>query len=68
MLHILENLLLYMYSSPYFRDFLVFAEVSIRDHVLQLGLDDIPEQVEPAMLEDEDFLQKFHHALLEVIL
>jgi hypothetical protein len=33
---------------------------------LQLGLDDLPEQVEPAMLENDDFLQKFHHALLEV--
>ena len=48
--------------------FLVFAEVLTPGNLLQLGLDDIPEQVKPAMLEDEDFLQKFHHALLEVIL
>jgi hypothetical protein len=48
--------------------FPVFAEVLTPGNLLQLGLDDIPEQVEPAMLEDEDFLQKFHHALLEVIL
>jgi multifunctional methyltransferase subunit TRM112 len=39
---------------------------ALHDAAHTLGLDDIPEQVEPAMLEDEDFLQKFHHALLEV--
>lgn len=33
---------------------------------LQLGLNDLPEHVEPSMLEDEDFLKSFHHALLEV--
>ncbi len=33
---------------------------------LQLGLNDLPEHVEPSMLEDEDFLKNFHHALLEV--
>lgn len=47
----------------------VFAnilKVSFVHFFLQLGLDDLPEQVEPAMLEDDDFLQKFHHALLEV--
>jgi hypothetical protein len=35
---------------------------------LQLGLNDLPEHVEPSMLEDEDFLKSFHHALLEVSL
>lgn len=35
---------------------------------LQLGLNDLPEHVEPSMLEDEDFLKNFHHALLEVSL
>jgi hypothetical protein len=47
----------------------VFAnklKMSFGHFFLQLGLDDLPEQVEPAMLEDDDFLQKFHHALLEV--
>lgn len=33
---------------------------------MQLGVDNLPEQVEPEMLVDDDFLRKFHHALLEV--
>lgn len=59
-----------MYNVSDVRVFEILAEVLSRgvDNVLQLGLNDIPEQVEPAMLEDEDFLQKFHHALLEVIM
>lgn len=35
-------------------------------HLFQLGLEELPEQVEPAQLEDEDFLRRFHHLLLEV--
>jgi len=31
-----------------------------------LGETDLPEDVSDEMLEDEEFLQKFHHALLEV--
>jgi multifunctional methyltransferase subunit TRM112 len=39
---------------------------AFHDAALAVGVTDIPEQVEPALLEDTDFLQKFHHALLEV--
>lgn len=39
---------------------------ALRDAAHTLGLDDLPETVEPAMLEDEAFLRRFHHALLEV--
>lgn len=31
-----------------------------------LGLRNLPETVEPDMAEDEDFLRRLHHALLEV--
>ncbi|EFJ31288.1 hypothetical protein SELMODRAFT_438712 [Selaginella moellendorffii] len=31
-----------------------------------LGVNDLPEQVEPSMLDDDDFLRRFHHALLEI--
>ncbi|KAH7289163.1 hypothetical protein KP509_31G061300 [Ceratopteris richardii] len=31
-----------------------------------LGIDNLPEQVDSNMLLDEEFLQQFHHALLEV--
>eukprot|EP00245_Coleochaete_scutata_P000063 TRINITY_DN10068_c0_g1_i1.p1 TRINITY_DN10068_c0_g1~~TRINITY_DN10068_c0_g1_i1.p1 ORF type:complete len:123 (-),score=33.91 TRINITY_DN10068_c0_g1_i1:626-994(-) len=31
-----------------------------------LGLDGLPAEFEAAMLEDDDFLHKLHHALLEV--
>ena len=34
--------------------------------MIQLGVVDLPEQVDSATLEDDDFLHKFHHALLEV--
>lgn len=30
------------------------------------GVEGLPEAASEAMLEDEDFLKKFHHALLEV--
>lgn len=30
------------------------------------GVDNLPAEATPAMLEDDDFLQAFHHALLEV--
>lgn len=39
---------------------------AFHDAAHSLGLDDLPEQVEPDMLEDDEFLRKFHHALLEV--
>ncbi|XP_077212970.1 multifunctional methyltransferase subunit TRM112 homolog A-like [Tasmannia lanceolata] len=31
-----------------------------------LGYGELPEEVEPSMLESDDFLKKFHHALLEL--
>ncbi|XP_024386428.1 multifunctional methyltransferase subunit TRM112 homolog A [Physcomitrium patens] len=31
-----------------------------------VGVNNIPDQVEPVMLDDDEFLRKFHHALLEV--
>ncbi|PIA52154.1 hypothetical protein AQUCO_01000199v1 [Aquilegia coerulea] len=31
-----------------------------------MGYAELPEEVESSMLESEDFLQKFHHALLEL--
>eukprot|EP00850_Spirogloea_muscicola_P005684 SM000026S08933 [mRNA] locus=s26:509736:511179:- [translate_table: standard] len=39
---------------------------AFHDAAVSLGLEGLPEQVEPAMLEDETFLRTFHHALLEV--
>lgn len=39
---------------------------AFHDAAHTLGLNDLPEQVEPNMLEEEEFLKKFHHALLEV--
>lgn len=39
---------------------------ALRDAAQTLGLEELPETVEPGMLEDEAFLRKFHHALLEV--
>ena len=32
----------------------------------QMGVDDLPATVEPSMLENDDFMRRFHHALLEV--
>lgn len=31
-----------------------------------MGVTDLPEEASEAMLDDDNFLQKFHHALLEV--
>lgn len=39
---------------------------TLREAAQVLGAGGLPEAVEPAMLEDEDFLRAFHHALLEV--
>ncbi|KAL3694775.1 hypothetical protein R1sor_008426 [Riccia sorocarpa] len=39
---------------------------AFHDAAVSVGLNDIPEQVDPVMLEYTEFLQKFHHALLEV--
>ncbi|KAI5069230.1 hypothetical protein GOP47_0015531 [Adiantum capillus-veneris] len=39
---------------------------AFRDASHSLGVDDLPEQVDPDMLLDEEFLRRFHHALLEV--
>ncbi|KAM5575709.1 multifunctional methyltransferase subunit TRM112 [Rosa sericea] len=33
-----------------------------------MGYAKLPEEVEPSKLDSEDFLQKFHHALLELVL
>ena len=33
-----------------------------------VGASNLPPAVNPEMLEDEDFLKAFHHALLEVVL
>eukprot|EP00250_Pteridium_aquilinum_P002279 c12477_g1_i1 orf=101-469(+) len=39
---------------------------AFRQAAQSLGVDDLPEQVEPDLLLDEEFLRKFHHALLEI--
>eukprot|EP00244_Chara_vulgaris_P010344 TRINITY_DN4731_c0_g1_i2.p3 TRINITY_DN4731_c0_g1~~TRINITY_DN4731_c0_g1_i2.p3 ORF type:complete len:123 (+),score=25.52 TRINITY_DN4731_c0_g1_i2:436-804(+) len=39
---------------------------ALYETALSLDLDELPEQAEPSMLEDEAFLQKLHHVLLEV--
>ena len=31
-----------------------------------MNVNDLPEQVEPKMPENDDFMQRFHHALLEL--
>lgn len=33
---------------------------------MQMGVEDLPAEATESSLEDEDFLKKFHHALLEV--
>ena len=38
----------------------------LKEAAAVLGVDDLPEEVTEDMLEDDEFLQKFHHALLEV--
>ena len=39
---------------------------ALREGAEALEAGSLPETVTPEMLEDDDFLQKFHHALLEV--
>eukprot|EP00271_Cylindrocystis_brebissonii_P015544 TRINITY_DN38465_c0_g1_i1.p1 TRINITY_DN38465_c0_g1~~TRINITY_DN38465_c0_g1_i1.p1 ORF type:complete len:123 (+),score=24.00 TRINITY_DN38465_c0_g1_i1:295-663(+) len=39
---------------------------ALREAALAVGVEGLPETVEPAMLEDDVFLKLFHHALLEV--
>lgn len=39
---------------------------ALREGAEALGAGPLPEEVTPEMLEDDDFLQAFHHALLEV--
>ncbi|GAQ90207.1 hypothetical protein KFL_006130040 [Klebsormidium nitens] len=39
---------------------------ALREAAASLGLEELPEQVEPSQLEDEDFLRRFHHVLLEI--
>ncbi|KAK9809690.1 hypothetical protein WJX73_005170 [Symbiochloris irregularis] len=41
---------------------------ALRDAAASLGVDNLPQTVSAEMLEDDDFLQAFHHALLEVTL
>eukprot|EP00252_Welwitschia_mirabilis_P013257 TRINITY_DN29218_c0_g1_i1.p1 TRINITY_DN29218_c0_g1~~TRINITY_DN29218_c0_g1_i1.p1 ORF type:complete len:125 (+),score=30.46 TRINITY_DN29218_c0_g1_i1:266-640(+) len=53
------------------REFLknIFPKIewkALRDAASKMGINDLPEQVETGMLDNEDFLRKFHHALLEV--
>ncbi|MCO5597836.1 hypothetical protein L7F22_051920 [Adiantum nelumboides] len=39
---------------------------AFRDAAHSLGVNNLPEQVDSDMLLDEEFLHRFHHALLEV--
>eukprot|EP00240_Pyramimonas_obovata_P012186 CAMPEP_0118935162 /NCGR_PEP_ID=MMETSP1169-20130426/15040_1 /TAXON_ID=36882 /ORGANISM="Pyramimonas obovata, Strain CCMP722" /LENGTH=115 /DNA_ID=CAMNT_0006878155 /DNA_START=201 /DNA_END=548 /DNA_ORIENTATION=+ len=36
------------------------------DAAVSLNVTGLPDEVTPALLEDEEFLKKFHHALLEI--
>eukprot|EP00475_Leptophrys_vorax_P031123 TRINITY_DN47075_c0_g1_i1.p1 TRINITY_DN47075_c0_g1~~TRINITY_DN47075_c0_g1_i1.p1 ORF type:complete len:123 (-),score=17.44 TRINITY_DN47075_c0_g1_i1:470-838(-) len=52
-------------------DFLrhVFPKIdwpALRDAAETLGYSELPPQVDEAMLEDDEFLRKFHHALMEI--
>ncbi|GLJ07486.1 hypothetical protein SUGI_0068080 [Cryptomeria japonica] len=39
---------------------------ALHDAARTLNVNDLPEQVEPTMLDNNDFMQRFHHALLEL--
>ncbi|CAI5478105.1 unnamed protein product [Closterium sp. Yama58-4] len=52
-------------------DFLrhVFPKIdwpALREAAEALGVTDLPPQADASMLDDEEFLRKFHHALMEV--
>ncbi|GER37764.1 protein trm112 [Striga asiatica] len=52
-------------------DFLrnMFAKVewkALVDASRTMGYSELPEEAEPTMLDSDDFLRKFHHALLEL--
>eukprot|EP01018_Ginkgo_biloba_P005001 Gb_41238 [translate_table: standard] len=56
---------------PFNADFLknIFSKIewkALHDAAKKMGADDLPEQAEVSMLEHEDFLKRFHHALLEL--
>ncbi|PRW33595.1 multifunctional methyltransferase subunit TRM112 At1g22270 [Chlorella sorokiniana] len=39
---------------------------ALREAAAAMGVSDLPESASEELLEDDDFLKKFHHALLEV--
>ncbi|XP_068642995.1 multifunctional methyltransferase subunit TRM112 homolog A-like [Aristolochia californica] len=39
---------------------------ALADAAKTLGYAELPEEAEPSMLDSDDFLKKFHHALLEL--
>lgn len=41
---------------------------ALREAAETLGMTGLPEQVTPEMLQEDDFLQQFHHALMEIAL
>ncbi|KAI3425346.1 hypothetical protein D9Q98_009110 [Chlorella vulgaris] len=58
-------------ETDYEPDFLrhIFPRIqwdALREAAAAMGVDDLPESVSEEMLEDESFLKRFHHALLEV--
>eukprot|EP01018_Ginkgo_biloba_P019651 Gb_11958 [translate_table: standard] len=58
-------------EAPFNADFLkhIFSKIewkALHDAAKKMGVDDLPEQAEVSMLEHEDFLRRFHHALLEL--
>lgn len=47
----------------------IFSKIewkALREGAIALGIDDFPETAETGNLEDDKFLRKFHHALLEI--
>ncbi|GLJ07488.1 hypothetical protein SUGI_0068120 [Cryptomeria japonica] len=39
---------------------------ALHDAAKKMNVNDLPEQVEPTMLDNDDFMRRFHHALLEL--
>ncbi|KAF3773173.1 Multifunctional methyltransferase subunit TRM112-like protein [Nymphaea thermarum] len=39
---------------------------ALHDAASQMGVTELPERADPSMLDSDDFLRKFHHALLEL--
>ncbi|KAL4419963.1 hypothetical protein ABPG75_007061 [Micractinium tetrahymenae] len=58
-------------EQDYEPDFLrhIFPRINwdaLREGAAAMGIDDLPESASEELLEDDEFLKKFHHALLEV--